>query len=126
MDQIDLDLLMEGAGNNSNILFSTFGNNCNIQGFRFKTFNGNAAAAWFGIASGNIALYQVDMQYMTPLYGSNLPMAGGGQEARLSVYGGNVAVTVLAAVPYGGMGAFKGFITDVGAGNVYSHNVATL
>ncbi|MBZ9792907.1 hypothetical protein K9B32_22825 [Rhizobium sp. 3T7] len=48
MEQIELDLLMEGSGNHSNVLFSLLSTACNIQGFRFKTHNGNAVSALLG------------------------------------------------------------------------------
>lgn len=126
MEQIDLDLLLEGSGNNSNILFNLFSSVCNIQGFRFKTYNGNAVAAWFGLSAGTLSIYQAELQYLTPLYGSSIPIAGGGQEANLAVYGGNAAVTGLTAIPYAGMAAYKGFITEIGTGNFYSRGLTAL
>ncbi|EJL58085.1 hypothetical protein PMI09_00578 [Rhizobium sp. CF122] len=70
---------MEGSGNNSNVLFSLPSTACNIQGFRFKTHNGNAVSALFGLTTGTLSLFQAELQYLTPLYGSGIPIAGGGQ-----------------------------------------------
>lgn len=126
MEHLDLDILFEGSGNNSNLLWNTRSSACNVQGIRLKTYNGNAACAWFGLYPGGaLTLYGADLQYVTPLYGT-VPIAGGGQEAALAIFGGNIVCTDLSQIPHNGLAGFKGFITAIVTGNVYSRGLTAL
>lgn len=125
MKQLDLDLLFEGSGNNSNVLFNLRSAGCVVQGFRFKNYNGNGANATWGLQSGgSISLFDVYLSLANPM--TAVPLVGSGTEAQMAMYGANVLVSGISNFPYGSFAAFKGFITDTSTGNFYSRGITAL
>lgn len=125
MEQLDLDLLFEGSGNKSNILFTNYGQNVTVQGFRLKTYHSNAVNCLLDANQddpGAITIYHPMIESVERLFAPTLVNAAYADQ--FAMYGADLLYSNLNDSVFAAMASFNGKITTIANGKTYDINEA--
>jgi len=120
--QIQLNILFEGSGNTCNVFFNTGNKACNIQGFKFRTYQAHPKFAIFGMsadANARLALYCDDLQSVEQF--ANVPIFN--DPGKTSIAGVRAIIPSKALMDPAAFMGFNGTITQLSDGATSQHGI---